>query len=205
MPHCVAGRHPGLVAHEPSTAALRDRRGAGPACPALHPGARRKLLDRATLFARSSLASSWRGTRREPAPEARESSSGREDRGMWRIIVVGSLILAATLCLPFNTHATPSIVNDLAFIDNRPADDIFGVQGVRLSLDINVTDAGGSGALTGPGAGTRATSSNASFPFTQPVTVPFNSFFGLLGGEFTANLLLSGGAADFSKVTGTYG
>jgi len=107
--------------------------------------------------------------------------------------------------LPFNAHATPSIVNDAAFIDNRPADDIFGVHGASLQLDIAVTDSGGSGALTGPGAGTQATSSNASFPFTQPVTVPLNSFFGLLGAEFTANLLLSGGAADFSKVTGTYG
>jgi len=119
------------------------------------------------------------------------------------LVLVLALIVAA-FCLPSNTHADPTVVNDLAFVENRPADDIFGVHGVRLQLDLNVTDSGGSGALTGPGAGTKATSSNASFPFTQPVTIPFNGFFGLLGVEFTANLLLSGGAADFSKITGTY-
>ena len=119
------------------------------------------------------------------------------------LVLVLALIVAA-FCLPSNTHAISTIVNDLAFIDNRPADDIFGLPGVKLQLDVNVTDSGGSGALTGPGAGTKATSSNASFPFTQPVTIPFNGFFGLLGVEFTANLPLSGGVADFSKVIGTY-
>jgi len=107
-------------------------------------------------------------------------------------------------CLPLSAHATPTIVNDLVFIENRPADDIFGITGLRLQLDVNATDSGGAGALTGAGANTTATSSNGSFPFAQPVTLPFNSFFGLLGVEFTTNLLLSGGVGDFPKVTGTY-
>lgn len=115
-----------------------------------------------------------------------------------------SLVLLVTFGLPMRSYATPSFVNDLAFVENRPADDIFGIFGVRLQLDVAATDTGGPTALTGPGAKTQATSSNASFPFAQPVTIPVNSFFGLLGVEFTANLLLSGGAADFSKVTGTY-
>jgi hypothetical protein len=119
------------------------------------------------------------------------------------LVLVLALIVAA-FCLPSNTHADPTIVNDLAFIDNRPADDIFGQPGLRLQLDVNVTDTNGQSALTGPGAGTKATSSNAGFPSSQPVTVPVNSFFGLLGVEFTANLLLPGGSASFPNVTGTY-
>src|SRR5262249_38462963 len=120
------------------------------------------------------------------------------------LVLVLALIVAA-FCLPSNTQADPTIVNDLVFSDNRPADDIFGAFGLRVQLDLAATDTGGSGALSGAGAGTKATSSNPSFPFSQPVTVPVNSFFGLLGVEFTSNLLLSGGAADFSKVAGTYG
>jgi len=119
------------------------------------------------------------------------------------LVLVLALIVAA-FCLPSNTHADPTIVNDLAFIDNRPADDIFGLHGLFLQLDVAATDTGGSGALTGPGAKTQATSSNATFPFPQPVTVPVNSFFGLLGVEFTANLALPGGSASFPNVTGTY-
>jgi len=123
---------------------------------------------------------------------------------MRRIIVLGSLLVAATLGFPLNAHATPTIVNDLAFVDNRPADDIFGLTGLRLQLDVAATDTNGQSALTGAGAGTKATSSNAGFPFSQPVTVPVNSFFGLLGVEFTSNLLLPGGSASFPNVTGTY-
>src|SRR5713226_4446997 len=121
-----------------------------------------------------------------------------------KIIVLTGLVLGVVWCLPLSSYATPTIVNDFAFIENRPAGDIFGITGLRLQLDVNATDSGGSGALTGPGAKTQATSSNGSFPFAQPVTLPFNSFFGLFGVEFTTNLLLSGGVADLSKVTGTY-
>jgi len=119
------------------------------------------------------------------------------------LVLVLALIVGA-FCLPSNTHADPTIVNDLAFIDNRPADDIFGLHGLFLLLTLAATDTGGSGALTGPGAKTLATSSNATFPFPQPVALPVNSFFALTGVEFTTNLLLSGGAGDFSKVTGTH-
>ena len=124
---------------------------------------------------------------------------------MRKVIVLGSLVLTATLGLPSNIHATPTIFNDLVYSDNRPADDIFGISGLRVQLTLAATDPGGSGALTGAGAGTTATSSNPGFPLSQPVPVPVNSFFSLLGVEFTANLPLSGGAADFSKFTGTYG
>ena len=123
---------------------------------------------------------------------------------MRKIIVLTGLVLGVVWCLPLSSYATPTIVNDFAFIENRPADDIFGITGLRLQLDVNATDSGGSGALTGPGAKAQATPSNGSFPFAQPVPLPFNSFFGLFGVEFTTNLLLSGGVTDFSKVTGTY-
>ena len=58
------------------------------------------------------------------------------------LVLVLALIVAA-FCLPSNTHADPTVVNDLAFVENRPADDIFGVHGVRMQLDLNVTDSGG--------------------------------------------------------------
>src|SRR5262245_18867291 len=123
---------------------------------------------------------------------------------MRKILMLVGLILAGLCSLPPSSYATPTIVTDRAFIENRPADDIVGVTGLRLSLGVVATDTGGSGALTGSGAKTQATSSNGSFPFAQPVTMPFDSFFGLLGVDSTSLLLLSGGAADFPKVTGTY-
>jgi len=74
-----------------------------------------------------------------------------------------------------------------------------------LSLDVNASDTGGTSALLTPPTRTQATSSNASFHFSQPVTIPFNGFIPVPGGvEFTNNLLLSGGAADFPNVAGTY-
>jgi len=123
---------------------------------------------------------------------------------MQKTLVLAVLILTGLCSLPLSSYATPAIVTDLAFIENRPMDDIFGVSGLRLSLDVAATDTGGSGALTGLGAKTQATSSNGTFPFSQPVTLPFNSFFGLQGVEFTSLLLLVGGVADFPNVTGTY-
>jgi hypothetical protein len=123
---------------------------------------------------------------------------------MHRVVVVAVVVLGVLWSLPSSSSAIPTITQDLAFTENRPADDIFGITGLRLQLDVTATDPGGSGALTGAGAKAQATSSNATFPFSQPVTIPFNSFFGLQGVEFTTNLLLPGGAADFSKITGTY-
>ncbi len=120
-----------------------------------------------------------------------------------RKVVFTSLVLIVVLSFPLGGYAAPVFVNDLAFIENRPADDIFGLTGLKLQLDVAATDSGGTGALTGAGAKTQATSSNGTFPFAQPVIIPLNSFFSLTGVEFTANLPLSG-AADFSKVTGTY-
>src|SRR5215468_879614 len=113
-----------------------------------------------------------------------------------RLIVRAILVLALVWCLPLSSHAAPIITQDLVFIENRPADDIFGNTGLKLVLDVTATDPGGSGALTGPGAKTQATSNNATFPFAQPVTISFNSFFGLQGVEFTSVLSLSG-VVDF--------
>jgi Transposase DDE domain group 1 len=48
-----ARRHPELVSHEPPATSLQDRRTAHPACPVLHPAARRKLLDEKPLSADS--------------------------------------------------------------------------------------------------------------------------------------------------------
>src|SRR5262245_8117749 len=45
----LAARHPELVADESPTAAVQNRRAAHPACPVLHPAARRKLLDTAPV------------------------------------------------------------------------------------------------------------------------------------------------------------
>ena len=77
--------------------------------------------------------------------------------------LVFAMLVLAVAWLPSCSCAAPTIVNDLAFIENRPADDIFGITGLKLQLDLNATDPGGSGALTGPGAGATATASNAAF------------------------------------------
>ena len=125
---------------------------------------------------------------------------------MNRMIVVSVAFASLLLILPIPTHAAPEITQDLAFIDNRPAADIFGFSGLNLNLTVKATDAGGSGALTGSGSGSTAVyTGNGTFPFTQPVTVNLNAVFPIIGGaEFTRILQFPNGANDFLNVTGTY-
>lgn len=99
--------------------------------------------------------------------------------------------------------ATPTIVFDSTFIDNRPADDIFGTSGLYLGLDVRATDPGGAVALTGPGSSEKATASNGAFPFTQPVNIPLNSVI-LVGSGADFNRFLAITVSQFSNVTGTY-
>jgi hypothetical protein len=119
---------------------------------------------------------------------------------MYRIITACAVLISLLLILPIPTHADPTITKDWAFIDNRPADDPFQT-GLRLNLSVRAIDPLGSGALSG---GTvNATSSNGGFPFLQPVNIPLNAVFPIIGGaEFTR--LLSIAQSDFSNVTGTY-
>ncbi len=116
--------------------------------------------------------------------------------------------LTALCCLvfflPIPAHTTPTITTDWAFIDNRPSDDIFGYTGLRLNLTVKATDPGGVPALTGPGSGARVISSNPGFPFLQPLNVPLNAVFPIIGGaEFTTLPPLTG-IGQFPNVTGTY-
>ncbi len=125
---------------------------------------------------------------------------------MYRIIMVYAA-LGVLVFFPVPALSTTTITQDLAFIDNRPSGDIFGFPGLRLNLTINGTDTGGSGALAGPGSGTTAVSSNPNFSvlFSQPVNVPLNAVFPIIGGaEFTRILPLNNGSGDFPNVTGTY-
>lgn len=126
---------------------------------------------------------------------------------MYRIVPVCAVLISLVLFLPVPGLSTPTVTQDLAFIDNRPSDDIFGFSGLRLNLTITATDTGGSGALTGPGSGVTAVSSNPGFSvlFSQPVNVPLNAVFPIIGGaEFTRLLPLNNGIGDFPNVTGTY-
>lgn len=123
---------------------------------------------------------------------------------MKRTIVVSVALASLLLILPIPAHATPTITQDLAFIDNRPADDIFGISGLRLNLTVSATDTGGVPALTGPGSGATVVSSNPAFPFPTPRDVPLNAVFPIIGGaEFTTLPPLTG-ISQFPNVTGTY-
>jgi hypothetical protein len=64
---------------------------------------------------------------------------------MRTVLVLATLVIAVAW-LPSSSHGAPTIVNDLAFVENRPPDDIFSVTGLKLQLDINTTDPGGSAA-----------------------------------------------------------
>jgi hypothetical protein len=122
---------------------------------------------------------------------------------MYRIIAVFVALISLLLILPVAAHADPTIIKDWAFIDNRPADDPFQ-SGLRLNLSVRATDPGGVPALTGSGSGAQATASNSSFLFSQPVNVPLNAVFPIIGGaEFTRLLPLTG-SSQFPDVTGTY-
>ena len=121
---------------------------------------------------------------------------------MNRMIVVPIALASLLLIIPIPTHAAPEITQDLAFIDNRPSGDIFGIPGLRLNLTVSATDTLGSGALAA--GSSSAVPSNLSFPFAQPVNVPLNAVFPIIGGaEFTRILPLTG-IGQFPDVTGTY-
>jgi len=123
---------------------------------------------------------------------------------MYRIIMVCVAIFSLLLILPIPTHADPIITKDWAFIDNRPADDIFGIIGLRLNLTVTATDSGGVPALTGPGSGATVDSSNSNPPYSpDPRNVPLNAVFPIIGGaEFTTLPPIT--TSDFPNVTGTY-
>jgi hypothetical protein len=135
-----------------------------------------------------------------------EEKNREEVLAMNRIIMFSAALCSLLLILPLAAHAdVVTIDRDWAFIDNRPADDIFGFTGLRLNLTVRaLDDPGGYAALTGLGSSTQATASNGSFPFLQPVTYSNpNDFFPVSGGaEFTR--LLPIGGNPFSSVTGTY-
>lgn len=117
--------------------------------------------------------------------------------------MVFAALCSLLLILPIPAHTTPTITADWAFIDNRPADDIFGFTGLTLNLTVRATDPGGVPALTGPGSGATVLSSNGGFPFSNPHNVPLNAVFPIIGGaEFTALLPLTG-IGQFPNVTGT--
>ena len=122
---------------------------------------------------------------------------------MNRMIMACVSLCSLLFILPIPALSTPTITQDLAFIDNRPVGDIFGISGLRLNLTVKATDTGGSDALTELGSGCTAVSSNPFFLFTQPVTVNLNAVFPIIGGaEFTRLLPLTSG--QFPYVTGTY-
>ena len=121
---------------------------------------------------------------------------------MKRTVVVSSILASLLLILPILTHADPVVTQDLAFIDNRPADDPFGRTGLNLNLTIKATDAGGSSAL--PNGSVTATSSNSAFPFGQPISVPLNAVYPIINGaEFTRNNIRIT-PSQFPDVTGNY-
>jgi hypothetical protein len=123
---------------------------------------------------------------------------------MYRIIMVFAALCSLLLILPIPTHSAPVVIEDWAFIDNRAPDDILGYSGLKLNLSVRATDAGGSGALTGTGSSDTVTSSNLSFFFSQPVNLPLNAVYPIIGGaEFTTLLPLTG-STQFPDVTGTY-
>lgn len=122
---------------------------------------------------------------------------------MYRTIKCCVVVCSLLVFLPLVANAV-SIDRDWAFIDNRPADDIFGFTGPRLNLTVRALDAGGYDALTESGSSTQVTASNLSFPFSNPLTYSNpNDYFPVSGGaEFTRLPPL--GIGQFPAVTGTY-
>jgi hypothetical protein len=123
---------------------------------------------------------------------------------MPRVILFIFAIVWGLLGLAMVAYAAPIFSAVTADIENRPPDDIFGVTGLLLILDLKVTDTGGVSALTGPGSSVTAVSSNPGFPFSQPVTLNLNSSTPSTGTvEFTNGLPLTG-SSQFPAVIGTY-
>ena len=86
--------------------------------------------------------------------------------------VAASLFLLFVLAPP--AFAELAIIQDHAFIDNRPSDDPLLSGGLYLSLEVTPTDSvGGSVAL---GAGTATyTSNNVGYPFAQPGSMAWDT------------------------------
>jgi len=121
---------------------------------------------------------------------------------MKRMFVVSVALASLLLILPILTHAAPVVTQDLAFIDNRPADDIFGKTGLKFNLTVKATDALGSGALAG--GSVTATASNPTYPFTQPISVGLNAVYPISNGAEFTNNSISITTNQFPNVTGTY-
>jgi len=120
------------------------------------------------------------------------------------MIVVCAALCSVLVIVPIPAHADPVIIRDWAFIDNRPADDIFSITGLRLNLTVKAVDAGGVPALTGPGSGASVVSSNPDVPFSTPRNVPLNAVFPIVGGAEYTTLPPLTGISQFPNVTGTY-
>ena len=121
---------------------------------------------------------------------------------MRKTIMVCTALCTLLFISTIPAYATPTIDAVWAFIDNRAPDDIFGFTGLRLNLTVKAIETVPD--LTGPGSGATAVSSNGSFPFSQPVNVPLNAVYPIIGGaEFTRILALTG-VSQFPNVTGTY-
>ncbi len=53
------------------------------------------------------------------------------------------VLLGVIVAVVAPAAAQPTIIADFAFLDNRPSDDLLGVPGLDLNLDLDVTDPGG--------------------------------------------------------------
>ncbi len=122
---------------------------------------------------------------------------------MRKVMTFAIVVVCVLVAFSAPAYAT-TITETWAYIDNRPLDDIFGLTGVRLHLMVDATDPGGTSALTGPGSGATATASNASFPFSQPVTFPMSGNSSITRGERFERILPLSGSGQLPDVTGIY-
>jgi len=117
--------------------------------------------------------------------------------------VLLAIVGVSTLGAVSDALGVPLITNSLVYIDNRPLSDPFGQGGLHLHAELVVTDPNGTPALTGPGAGSAATATNATFPFSQPFPLFLNLPAPIPGGADFINFLPIT-TADFPNITGSY-
>src|SRR5213593_3861573 len=104
------------------------------------------------------------------------------------------VLLGALLALGAPAAATPFVVTDKAFVDNRQPNDPLAT-GLFLNLGVGFTDS----PVTNPTA--TGTSSNVAFPF-GPIPMALDFPLSPGGASFGASFNLT--PAQFSSITGTY-
>ena len=120
-----------------------------------------------------------------------------------RFFVGCGVLLGLLLAFTAPGSAAPEILANYAYVDNQSANPLGISEGLYLSLNVRARDlVYGIPGLTGAGSSETMTSSNVSFPFPNPVSMPLNPR--IPAPPMFTKLLPLTGPGQFDSLTGQY-